>query len=309
MSEAAGPSRGFVIGHLVACASLWGSSFLLIKLTGGALSPPVIASARAVLAVITMIAVILWLGQSILPRGREWRDWMMLGTLNGWVPNLLVAYALERMDSGPAALIQASGPLMTAVLAHLLLPGERLTAARIGGLVIGMTGVALLIGPTALKGGGTTLAITAMLGVTLCYALGNIYVKFIPKADPMRLALGQQSASAVFATSVALATAGISGFAPALNHVGALVALGVIATAIPIAIFMRLISAAGPAKASLTGYLVPTFAVLFGVLVLGETLEARQIAGGLIVLAGVGLVTGALRWPGRHAAPSQGDPA
>ncbi len=262
------------------------------------------ASVRAVLAALTMAGVILWLGQSVWPQGREWRDWIVLGTLNGWVPNLLVAYALERMDSGPAALIQASGPLMTALLAHAVLPGERMNAPRLAGLADR---------PLRRRPADRTdRAERRRLHVRrhrdahphLCYALGNIYVRLIPQADPMRLALGQQAASAVAATAIALTMLGAGAFAPALGHVGPLLALGVLGTAIPIAIFMRLIRAAGPARASMTGYLVPVVAVLLGILVLGETLALRQIAGGLIVLAGVGLVTGAIRWPARRAATS-----
>jgi drug/metabolite transporter (DMT)-like permease len=122
--------RAFLIAHLAANSLTWGSSFLLIKLIGDALSPTVIASLRAVGAALALGLALVLIGQSIRPKGREARDWLVLGTVNGWAPNVLVAFALSRMDSGPAALIQAAGPLMTAVLAHLLLAGERLTPAR-----------------------------------------------------------------------------------------------------------------------------------------------------------------------------------
>ena len=291
------PSRTFVLTHLIIASATWATSFLFIKLINGEMSPLTLASLRAIIGTLALLPIILLLGQSVLPKGREWRDWAIIGTLNGWVPNILVVLALERMDTGPAALIQASGPLMNALLAHQFLAGERLNGARVAGLVIGMVGVAVLIGPAALTGGASAFGALAMLTLTLCYAIANIYVRRIPTADPMRLALGQQSFSAVFATALAIISFGSAGFAPASNHVWALLGLGLMATAVPIALFMRLLRAAGPAKASMTGYLVPTFAIAIGVTVLGETLLARQVIGGLIVLCGVAIVTGALRLP------------
>ncbi|MGL4241006.1 MAG: DMT family transporter [Beijerinckiaceae bacterium] len=292
----------FVVAHLVGCSITWGMGFMLMKLIDGGLSVPVIAAMRALLAAAVLAAAVVAMGRSPLPEGREVKDWLVLGTVNGWAPNMLVAYALLHMDSGPAALIQASGPLMTALLAHAFLTGERLTAARIIGIAVGAAGVALLIGPKAFAGGSTTLAVAAMLLLTFGYAVGNIYARTIRSPEPIRMALGQQAVSAVVATTVALAIFGPSGFAQAPTHAGPLLALGLLATAVPIWLFMRLITAAGPTKAAMTGYLVPATAVVLGVAVLGEPIVPRQIAGGLIVLLGVAIVTGLIRLPARRPA-------
>jgi drug/metabolite transporter (DMT)-like permease len=295
-------SDAFVVAHLIGCSVTWGMGFMLIKLIDGGLAVPVIASLRASLAAAALIVAVVALGRSPLPQGREWRDWLVLGTVNGWAPNMLVAYALLHMDSGPAALIQASGPLMTALLAHACLAGERLTAARIAGIAVGAVGVALLIGPKALEGGGTTLAILAMLLLTLGYAIGNVYARTITAPEPIRMALGQQAVSALFGTAIALAVVGPGGFAGAPNHAAVLTALGLLATAVPIWLFMRLITAAGPTRAAMTGYLVPATAVVLGVVVLGEPIVPRQILGGVIVLFGVAIVTGLVRLPARRPA-------
>jgi drug/metabolite transporter (DMT)-like permease len=294
-------SRGFVLTHLAACSFLWGNSFLLMKLIGNELNPLVVASLRATGAFLVLAVVVTFLGQSFLPKGREWRDWAILGTLNGWVPNALVAFSLQAMDSGPAALLQASSPLMTAILAHFFLTGERLDRRKVIGICIGLVGVGLLIGPQALTGKGSALAVLAMLLVALGYALGNIYVRRIPAAEPLRLALGQQMFSTLFAGALALAFFGSAGYAPASNHVWPLVLLAVVSTAIPIWIFMRLIRYAGPTRAAMTGYLVPAVAVVMGVLVLHEPILLRQIVGGLVVLIAVGIVTGAFTRPVRSA--------
>jgi drug/metabolite transporter (DMT)-like permease len=299
---AGGPTSAFVAIHLVGCAVTWGGSFLLMKLIDGQLSVGVIAAARALLAAAALGIAIVAIGQSLLPQGREWRDWAFLGTMNGWVPNMLVAYALLHMDSGPAALIQASGPLMTALLAHAFLAGERLTAARSAGIAIGAIGVVLLIGPKALAGGATTLAILAMLLVTLGYAIGNVYTRTIPAGAPLRLALGQQVVSAIASTVIVFALSDMPDARLLAAHGWTLLALGLVSTALPIWIFMRLLTRAGPTRAAMTGYLVPATAIVLGVVVLGEPIVPRQILGGIIVLFGVAVVTGLLRWPTRRTA-------
>jgi drug/metabolite transporter (DMT)-like permease len=224
----------------------------------------------------------------------------VLGTVNGWVPNMLVAYALTEMASGPAAMIQASGPLLTALLAHVFLAGERLTTERVLGIVLGMAGMALLIGPQALSGGGTLLAMLAMVVLTLGYAVGNIYTRKVPAADPTRLALGQQLFSALFGGLIAFAVAGGAGFAAVAPHWPAMLALGILSTALPIWLFMRLITAGGPTKAAMVGYVAPIVAVLLGVVLLGEPVVPRQIVGGLVIMCGVAIVTGLIRLPARR---------
>jgi drug/metabolite transporter (DMT)-like permease len=286
------PSRGFVLAHLFACSLFWGSSFLIIKLMGGQVSPWVIASCRGLVGAGTLAIWISMMGQMPWPRRDEIRDWLILGTTNGWMPNVLVAFALTRLDSGPAAMIQAAGPLVTAVIAHLAFADERLSWTRFAGIVLGFVGVALIIGPEALEGRGTLLGILAMVGVALGYATGNLYTRTIRNADPARLALGQQFVSGVVATLLALIFMGAAGYAPVLANALPLIALGVVATALPMAIFMRLITHAGPTRAALTGYLVPTVAVILGIAVLGERLSLLQGVGALTVLAGLGLASG-----------------
>jgi drug/metabolite transporter (DMT)-like permease len=286
------PSRSFVLGHLFACSLFWGSSFLIIKLMGGQVSPWVIASCRGLVGACTLAIWISLMGQIPWPRRDEIRDWLILGTTNGWLPNVLVAFALTRLDSGPAAMIQAAGPLVTAVIAHLAFADERLTGPRFAGIVLGFLGVALIIGPEALEGRGTIAGILAMMGVALGYATGNIYTRTIRNADPARLALGQQFVSGIVATFLALIFMGAAGYAPVPANALPLIALGVVATALPMAIFMRLITHAGPTRAALTGYLVPTVAVILGIAVLGERLSLMQGVGALTVLAGLGLASG-----------------
>ncbi|WP_038362843.1 DMT family transporter [Bosea sp. UNC402CLCol] len=293
----ADPSRSFIAVNLLICSLLWGSSYLFIKLMSGEVSALAIAASRGLLGAAVLSLWSLGRGRSPLPRRAEILPWIMLGTTNGWLPNVLVGYALIQLASGPAAMIQAAGPLVTALVAHLVFAEERLSRRRLGGILLGMAGVALLIGPRLFEGGGTALSVIAMIGATLSYAVANLYVRTVPTAigDPARLALGQQMFSGVIATGLTLAILGPSAFLPLGSHLPVMLALGIFATAIPVTVFMRLIRAAGPTRAAMTGYLVPTVAVILGVVVLREALELRQVLGGCIILAGVFLVTTAPR--------------
>lgn len=288
-----GPSRTFIIGNLAACSLLWGSSYLFIKLLAGEVTPWAIAAGRGLLGAATLALYVAARGQNPLPRRHEIRHWLVLGTTNGWLPNVLVAYALIQLASGPAAMIQAAGPLVTALFAHLLFAEERLSRRRLGGILVGMVGVAVLIGPRLIEGGGTALSVLAMVGVVLSYACANLYTRAVPPqaGDPIRLALGQQMVSGSGALLLTLIVSGWGALAALTPHWQAVLALGVLATALPVTIFMRLIRAAGPTRAAMTGYLVPAVAAVLGVLVLGETLELRQITGGCIILVGVFLVS------------------
>lgn len=288
-----GPSRAFIVGNLAVCSFLWGSSYLFIKLMAGDVAPWAIAAGRGLLGAATLALFVAARGQSPLPRRHELRHWLVLGTTNGWLPNVLVAYALIQLASGPAAMIQAAGPLVTALFAHVLFSEEQLSRRRLGGILVGMAGVAILIGPRLAEGGGTALSLLAMVGATLSYTCANLYTRAVPPraGDPIRLALGQQMVSGTGALLLTLAISGWGALLALAPHWQAALALGVFATAMPVAFFMRLIRAAGPTRAAMTGYLVPAVAVAMGVLVLGEALELRQIIGGCIILAGVFLVS------------------
>ncbi|HRJ68981.1 MAG TPA: DMT family transporter [Beijerinckiaceae bacterium] len=289
--NAAQASPAFVARHLFLCSLGWGSSFLFMKLMAGSVDPVVIAAVRAILAAGVLAIWVGLLGQMPLPRTQELVPWLVLGTFSGWIPNLLVAVAVNHLDSGPAALIQASSPLMTAVGAHVLFSDERMGRRRLIGVALGLCGVALLIGPRAFEGGGATFAVACMLAVAACYAATNLYTKTIRDVGAERLALGQQAISALAGLLLALVFSGPQGFAAAAPHLWLLLALGLWSTAMPMAVFMRLIRAAGPTRSAMTGYTVPTVAALLGIIVLGERLTTWQWIGGAVALAGVALVT------------------
>lgn len=286
----------FWLGLMAASSFFWGASFPLVKTMANDFPPIALAALRGSGGALTLMLWFAARGEGILPRSaREMLDWIVLGALNGWIPNLLVAFAVQALPSGQAAMIQSCGPLITALIATQLFADERLTMRKLSGILIGLGGVALLIGPRLFGAGGTALAAIAMLAVAFCYASGNIFVRLLPVADPKRLALGQQISSGVFAGAIAVFLHGPTGFHATSQHIWTILALGALGTAAPIAIYMAILRATGPTKASLTGYLVPIWAVIVSTLTLGEALSLRETIAGLIILAGVYVVTMAPR--------------
>jgi drug/metabolite transporter (DMT)-like permease len=286
-------AAGFAV-RLLACSLLWASGFLFMKLAGSA-SPLVIAAARAGIAAVVLATWFMLRGESPLPRRDERTAWLVLGTLNGWLPNWLTAYALTQIAAAQSAMIQASGPLMVAALAHFAFSDERLTGRRIAGLLVGFAGMAVLIGPAALSGGAGLIGILAMVAVSLSYAVGNIYARTVRELHPSRLALGQQTVSGIVAVALAAVLVGSAAWTQIGAAAPALLALGVLATAVPITIFMGLIRSAGPTRAAMIGYLMPVWATLLAVIFLGESVGLREIAGAATVLAGVFVVSTAPR--------------
>lgn len=281
-----------VFAALILAGFLWGWSFPLTKMMTTAFPPITLAALRGLIGAATLILWFAIVRQGILPRtGREVVDWLVLGALNGWIANLFVAYATQFLPAGQAAMIQACGPLITALIANRMFSDEKLTPLRFFGILIGFVGVGILIGPRMWGQAATPGAALAMLGVAFCYASGNIYVRRMPVADPKRLALGQQITSGLAATLITLMTVGPASFGAVSANAGLLLALGVFSTAMPIVIYMYILRAAGPTRASLTGYLVPAWAVVISALVLGETIGVREALAGSIILAGVYIVT------------------
>jgi drug/metabolite transporter (DMT)-like permease len=279
--------------QLLICSLMWSSGYVLTKDLVDTVDPFVISSVRAVIAASVLAAISIVRRVAPWPSRQEFVPWLVLGTFNGWLPNVLTAYALARAPAGLSALIQSSGPLFVAMISHLAFDDDRLSRRKLGGLIIGLAGIATLIGPALFDfGNGSTVAgLLIMVGVSLSYASANVYAKTIPHIEPARMALGQQVISAICATFLALIFGGLASFTPIGEALPAMLGLSLISTAAPITIFMYMIRAQGPTKASMTGYLIPVFAYGLAILFLVEPLGLREVIGGSVALFGVYFVS------------------
>ncbi len=289
----AGLSRNALWAYILIIAATWGTSFAFMKVIAAADTPPIVIAALRGLMTGAILAV--WFacnGQNFPLDRRSIRHMAVLGMLNGLVPNVLTAVALTEIDSAPAALIQASTPLMVAVLAHFLLPGERLAGWSAAGLPLGFAGVFLLVGPENIAGGHVSAAGgAAMLGAALSYATSTIYLRLTKPSDPAAIALGQQIFATAPATGLALVAHPLAAWAIPPASWLAFAGLAAVATALPIVLYFRLVALAPVGKAASVQYVLPLAATVYGVFLLGEAVPVHAFLGGALVLMGVWVVS------------------
>ncbi|HEX3209868.1 MAG TPA: DMT family transporter, partial [Geminicoccaceae bacterium] len=161
---------------LVALSGLWGGSFFFAKVALAELPPFTVVLARVALAALALLPVVLASGQRLPRSPRLWGRFVVMGALNNLLPFSLIVWGQTRIDSGLASILNATTPLFAVVLAHVLTRDERLPPGRLAGVLAGLIGVAVMIGPQALAGlGGQVLAQLAVLGAALSYALAGIF--------------------------------------------------------------------------------------------------------------------------------------
>jgi drug/metabolite transporter (DMT)-like permease len=285
--------------NLIVISGTWGGSFALVKLITHSMHPFAFAASRGFVA---MLALLAWL---LLRSGAPARDgpprssprqnirhMLVLGTTNGWLANVLTAIAVSRVDSAVVAMLQATVPLLVAVLAHFFFIEEPFRTKQLIGIAAGMFGILLIVGPVAVFGGhGSWLGIAAMLLAALCYAGGTVYGRHIVPRDPVTLACGQQACGAVVALAVSLLFEPLRGWNQPVTAWLLLTIVGVICSAVPTVLYLRLLARAPSVPAALVAYLQPVWATLIGWAILGEPVRPVALLGTGIVVAGIVVTT------------------
>ena len=299
---------------LVTLSILWGGSFFFTEVALAALPPLSVVFARVAIGALALLVLVHAAGLR-LPRGlRLWRAFFVMGALNNLIPFSLIVWGQTAITGGLAAILNATTPLFTVVLAHILTRDERLTLAKLAGVAVGFLGVAVMIGPQVLGGlatGGLGIAVLAhlaVLGAALSYAFAGIYGRRFRDTPPLITATGQVTASTIMLCPLALMVDQPWTLALpdpeitwAINWaiVGALLGLGLLSTAAAYVIYFRILARAGATNLLLVTFLIPVSAILLGVMVLSEQLTAAQVAGmGLIALGLVAIDGRVPRWFG-----------
>lgn len=290
-------------------ASMWGASYLFIKVALEDVSPAVVVFARTALAALVLLPFAL---RSNALGGLRARLWQVtaLAFVQVAAPFMLISTGEEHISSSLAGILVATAPIFTFLLAIRLDEDERVHGVGLVGVLVGIGGVVLLLGVDA--GGGTAALVGGLLVVlaSLGYALGSFYLKRRFKGvQPLGIVTATMAASALMALPFAAATA--PAVAPSLDVVGSLAALGVLGTGLSFVIFYTLIARVGPGKASLVAYVAPGFAVVYGVVLLGENFGAVTLAGLVMIVGGSWLAAeGRLPWrPRARSGSPSGAPA
>jgi drug/metabolite transporter (DMT)-like permease len=292
--------RAWVV-DFVLLAAIWGSSFLFTRLAVLDFGPMATAFLRVVVASVFLLPLLLWrgLGRQLLQHGRKV---LLIGVLNSGLPFALFAFALTTISTGLSAILNATVPLFGALVAWVWLK-DRPGASRALGLVVGFAGVALLAwdkatfraGPDGIAPGW---AVLACLAATLCYGIAASATKrHLGGLPALVTATGSQ-----LGASAALLLPALWSWpqqAPGVRAWSALLAVGVLCTGMAYVLYFRIIEEAGPARALAVTFVVPVFAVFYGVIFLGEAVTGWMLACAAVIVCGTALSTGLLRLPAR----------
>ena len=287
--------------RLCVLSLVWGGAFFFVEVAVPHLPPASIVLARVGLGA-GLLAVILRGSRTRFPRGaRVWGALALMGLMNNALPFTLFAAAQGRIDSGLAAILNATTPFWAVLVAHLATHDERLTRVRLAGLGIGFAGVVVLTGGAGASG---TLGAQALcLAAALFYALSGVWARRFKGMglSPMAVGFGQTASASLILLPVVLWLdrpwqAGL----PPLQVLGALLGLAGLSTALAYVLFFRLIASAGAVNALLVTFLIPVSAIALGAGVLGEALSLRQFAGMALIAAGLMVLDGRLLRRGRH---------
>jgi drug/metabolite transporter (DMT)-like permease len=284
-------------GLLLVLALLWGGSFFFSKIAVGAMPPLTVVLCRVTLAALTLNVAVL-LGGRRMPADRGlWGAFFVMGLLNNVIPFSLIFWGQTQIASGLAAILNATTPLFTVLVAHLATNDEKLSPSRLLGVLAGVVGVAVMIGPGAFAGGGT-LARIAVLGAALSYAFAAVWGRRFRGLPPVITATGQLSASALAIAPVAILIDRPWSLAfPNPRVVCAIVALALLSTAAGYIVYFALLARAGATNVLLVTLLIPPSALLLGSLFLAEAVEPRDLAGLAFIAGGLAAIDGRLlRW-------------
>jgi drug/metabolite transporter (DMT)-like permease len=295
-------------GLLVLLSLLWGGSFFFTGVAVRELPPLTIVVVRVGLAAVILLAAARTMGLR-MPRGRAaWTALGGMGLLNNVVPFCLLVWGQTRIASGLAAILNATTPLWTVMVAHALTPDEKATGKRLAGMLLGFVGVVVLIGPETLDGPSASMAAqVACLGAAVSYACAGVYGRRFKRMGlaPLQTATGQVVASSLMLVPAAVIVDRPWTLAmPDLAGWGALVGLAALSTALAYVIYFRVLASAGATNLLLVTFLIPLSAIVLGAGVLGERLAARDFCG--MALIGLGLVAidgRALAWRRRGQGP------
>jgi drug/metabolite transporter (DMT)-like permease len=278
---------------LVVLAALWGASFMFIKIGDRELKPFTLVGFRMALGALTLVPIALatiGMRRTLAELRGAALPLIVTGLVNSAIPILSITWAETRIDSGLTAVIQASAPLFTALLALRFSRDERVHGSRLLGLLVGFGGVALLVGG---KPSGELVAGLAVVFSAFCYAAAGLYAgRKLKGVSPLVVTLGSLTAAAVATLPVGLFQ--LPSHVTGWKVTASILTLGIAGTGLAYILYYGLISGAGASRAILITYLVPTFAVVYGAVLLGESVTGATIGGLALVLAGVALGTGAV---------------
>lgn len=273
---------------LIFLSILWGGSFFFGKVALSELQPFTVVLGRVSIAAIVLNSIVWATGHRMPTSPKIWMAFLGMGLLNNLIPFSLIFWGQTQISSSLAAILNATTPVWTVILAHFLTTDERMTPNRMGGVLLGLFGVVIMIGFDALQGLGVNIfAQLAVVGAAISYAFAGIYGKRFKGTPPIVTATGQVTGTTLMMIPIALfVDKPWLSPKPSMEVWGALLGLALLSTALAYIIYFRLLSAAGATNLLLVTFLIPVSAILLGIIILGEHLEPLHFIGmGMIGLS------------------------
>jgi drug/metabolite transporter (DMT)-like permease len=281
---------------LIGLSILWGGAFMCARVAVQEVPPFTVVFARVALGALALMLAMRLMRVSFGPALARWPQFLVMGVLNNIIPFSLLFYGQTQIAAGLASILNATTPLFSVLVAHVLTRDEKATGLKIAGVLAGFGGVALMMGPYALAGSTANLwAQLACLGAAVSYAFAGVYGRRFKGLPPLATATGQVSASALMMLPVMLIHDQVLTLPlPSGAAVAAIMALALLGTALAYIIFFEILKRSGATNVMLVTLLVPVSAILLGALVLGEALMPRHFAGMAGIALGLALIDGRL---------------
>ena len=287
--------------QLLLLSLLWGASFFLIAISVTALPVLSVVAIRLIVASAVLWLIVVATGRRAPSAPGVWGAFLIMGILNNAIPFGLIVWGQTSVPSGVASILNATTPLWTVIVSGVLLADEGFSTRKLAGVLLGLGGVAVMIGLDTLSGLGHAIwAQVAILGAALSYAFANVFGRRFRRMslDPVVTAAGMVTCSAALLLPLTLSVDGWPGSEVPGRVWLAVTALGIISTGLAYVLYFRVLARAGATNISLVTFLVPVSAIMLGWLFLDETLGLAHLLG--IVLIGMGLVLIDGRFMGRR---------
>jgi drug/metabolite transporter (DMT)-like permease len=272
---------------------IWGGSFFFIEVAVAEMTPLTIVWFRVTIAALVLLGYVYFSGRTLPASPRILGSFFILGALGNVIPFSLIVWGQQYIEGGLAAILNATTPIFSVILAHFFTTDEQLTTNRMVGVLVGWIGVAVLIGIDSLRGFGMyVIGQTAVLGAALSYACAAIYGRRFQAISPPVVSAGMLTCSALMMIPLALIFEEPFALSPSLTAWGALLGLSVISTSLAYIIYFRILATSGATNSLLVTFLIPITAILLGVFVLGEQFRWNAFGGMALIFTGLMLIDG-----------------
>ncbi|MFV8440291.1 DMT family transporter [Vibrio owensii] len=275
--------------RLLCLAAIWGGSFLFMRVAANTFGPAYLIEFRVGFAAIALLLISIYLKKKLSFTAHT-KHFFIIGLFNTAAPFLFFAYAAQTLNASTLSILNSTAPIWGALIGFIWYRSP-LTKKAILGMAIGITGVAVLVGWSAVKiGEEAILPIIASLLAACSYGIATNYTKNAPQIPAFNNAHGSMWAAVIWVLPLLPFLPMRS--EPTSIEWSSVVALGVVCTGLAYLLYFRLVSEVGPASALSVTFLIPVFGILWGYLILDEPIGFNTIIGTILVLNGTMLVTG-----------------